>query len=53
MIGSIGKHYESLACIRAKGGENVCFRIDSGVKQGHVPLNFQCIYGCSDERREN
>ena len=41
----------SLACVRVKGGERKCFRIDSGVRQGCImSLFFQCIYGCSDER---
>ena len=34
-----------LACIRVKGGESECFRIDSGVRQWCImfPLTFQCI----------
>ena len=31
----------SLVRVRVKGGESECFRIDSGVGQGHVcPLGF-------------
>ena len=26
----------SLACVRVKGGESECFRIDSGVRQGCI-----------------
>ena len=29
-------YVNSLACVRVKGGENKCFRIDSGVKQREV-----------------
>ena len=43
--------FDSLYCIRVKGGENEQFRIDIGVY--HVPLAFQCIYGCSDEGGED
>ena len=32
--------YVSLACVRVKGGESECFRIDSGVKQEYV-VSFQ------------
>ena len=41
-------YVNNLACVRVKGGERECFRIDSG-----VPFGFQCTYGCSDERGEN
>ena len=37
---------DGLACIRVKGGES-----ETGVY--HVPLAFQCIYGCSDEGGED
>ena len=44
----------SLVRVRVKGGESECFRIDSGVGQGHVcPLGFLCINEWSDERSEN
>ena len=29
-------YVKSLACIRVKGGESKCFRIDSGVRQGCI-----------------
>ena len=50
-----GMYVNSLACVRVKRGESDCFSIDSVVRQGvyHVPLDFQCIYGCSNERGEN
>ena len=37
-----------LACVRVRGGEGKC---EIGVY--HVPLAFQCIYRCSDERDQN
>ena len=40
---------DSSACVRVKVSESEWFRIDSGVGLHHVPLGFQCIYGCSDE----
>ena len=44
-------YVNSLACVRVKGCESECFRIDSGVRQGcSCPLSFPCVYGCSDER---
>ena len=36
-------YIDSSACVRVKGGE-------TGLHT--VPLAFQCIYGCSDERGE-
>ena len=47
-------YVNSLSCVRVKGVESECFRIDSGVETGvyHVPLAFQCMYGCIDERGE-
>ena len=47
-------YVDSLACVRIKGGESEQFRIDSRVRLlHHVPLAFQCICACNDERREN
>ena len=47
-------YVRSLACVRVKGGESYCFRINSGVRRMyHVPLDLQCIYGRSDEGAEN
>ena len=48
-------YVNSLACFRVKGSESECFRIISGVGlyHDHVPLVFQCIYGCRDEGGEN
>ena len=40
-----------LACVRVKGCEIECFRIDSGVRQ--VCIMSYCIYGPSDEGVEN
>ena len=47
-------YVNSLACVRVKGGERECFRINSG-ETGvyHIPLALQCIYGHSDEGGEN
>ena len=47
-------YFDSLVCVRVKRGESERLRIDSGVRQRlfHVPLAFQCIYGCSNEGRE-
>ena len=43
----------SVACVRVKGGERECFRINSGVRQRCImslwSLALQCIYGCSEE----
>ena len=33
---SMSIYVNSLACVRVKGGESECFRIDSGVRQGCV-----------------
>ena len=29
-------YVNSLACVRVKGGESGCFRIDRGVRQGYI-----------------
>ena len=44
-------YVNSVPCVRIKGGESECFRINSGVRQGCImsPLTLQCIYGRSDE----
>ena len=43
-------YVDSLACVEVKVNESHRFRVDSGMKQGcHIPLAFQCIYGCSDD----
>ena len=34
--GIISMYVNSLACVRIKGGENKCFKIDSGVIQGCI-----------------
>ena len=48
-------YVNSLTYVRVKGAKRECFRIDIGVNAWvyHVPLAFQCIYGCSGERSEN
>ena len=50
-------YVNSLACVRVKGGETECFRIDSRMRQRCITLAFQYIYiyiyGCSDERGGN
>ena len=33
-------YINSLDCVRVKRGENECFRIENGVRQGHKPLVF-------------
>ena len=43
-------YVNSLTCVRVKGGESECFRINIGVRWVyHVPLASQCVYGCRDE----
>ena len=43
-------YVNSLACVRVKGGESECFRINSDMRGVyHVLLALQCIYGLSDE----
>ena len=44
-------YVNSLACVRVKGGESECFKINRGVRQ--VLLALQCIYRRSDEGSEN
>ena len=37
----------NLDCVKVKGGEGECFRIDSSVTGVYlVPLAFKYIYGC-------
>ena len=51
MNGIKSMYVNSLASVRVKGGENECFRINSGVRQGCIlSLSLQCIYGRIDER---
>ena len=54
MNGIKSRYVNNLACVRGKG-ESEYFKIDSNVKTRlrHVPLSFQPVYGCSDERSEN
>ena len=49
--GTKSMYVNSLACVRVKGGESECFRINSGMRQGCImfPLALQCTYGCSNE----
>ena len=48
-------YVDSLARVRVKWGESERFKIDKWDEIGlhHVPLAFQYVYGCSDERGEN
>ena len=47
----ISMYVDSLTYVRVKGGESECFRIRSGARQSyHVPMAFQYVYGCSNER---
>ena len=49
-------YVNTLACVRVKGCESECFRIDSGVRQACIvsPWLFNIyIYGRSDEVVEN
>ena len=47
-------YVDNLACVRVKGCESKCFRIDNGVRRVyHVPMDLQCIYERSDEGGEN
>ena len=44
-------YVNSIACVRVKGGENKCCRIESDVKQGYAcPFGLQLIYECSESR---
>ena len=46
-------YINSLACVRVKGGESECFRINSGVRWVyHVLMALQCIYGLSENGDE-
>ena len=45
-------YINSLSCIKVIRGENVSFRIAS-TRYCYVPLAFQGVYGCSNERSEN
>ena len=46
LLNGIKSRYgNSLSCVRVKGDESECFRIDKGVRRfNHDPLSFQCIY---------
>ena len=47
-------YLNSPAFVRVKGGENKCFRIDSGLKQGCIMSNWlPKVYGYNDERNKN
>ena len=48
-------YVNSLTCVRVKGGESECFRIDSGVRQGCImcPWLFNVYMDGSDEIGEN
>ena len=36
-------HVNSLGCVRVKGGESECFRIDSGVRQGCIVYPWDAV----------
>ena len=36
LSGIMSMYVNSLACVRVKGGESECFRIDSGVRQRYI-----------------
>ena len=45
-------HINSLACVRVKGGESECFRIDICVRRGCI-MFLWLFYESSDEGGEN
>ena len=36
LSGIKGMYVDSLPCVRVKGGDSECFRIDSGLRQGWI-----------------